>query len=326
MAPPPPVVVCLGEALIDFVAQESGLTLEECPGFIKAAGGGVANVAVGLGRLGARPRFLGKVGDEPFGRFLQLTLEEAGVDVSHMRFDVEARTGLAFVSLTADGEREFVFFRNPSADMLYAEDEVDAAAFAGAGAFHFSSLTLAQEPSRSATLRGVDLARERGCVVHFDPNLRPALWDSLDHARDEICSAMRRTDVLKVSEEEAEFLVGSGDPATQAARLAEAGPRVVCLTLAERGVFCRAGEVEVAVPGFTVDVVDTTGAGDGFVAGLLSQLTPAGASPLSQPEAEWWTMALRFANAVGAMTCTRRGAVPALPWAAEVAAFLEAKA
>src|SRR5438045_2825404 len=151
MPTPTPQVVCLGEALIDFVADTAGVSLAECPGFRKAPGGAPANVAVGLARLGVPAAFLGKVGDDPFGRFLEQTFAAAGVDTRFMRFDPGVRTGLAFVSLQADGERDFVFYRNPSADMLYRADEVPEDALDGCRLYHFGSITLIQEPSRAAT-------------------------------------------------------------------------------------------------------------------------------------------------------------------------------
>src|SRR5688500_8033583 len=183
-------VVCLGEALIDFVADVSGVTLEECPGFRKAAGGAPANVAAGLGRLGASARFVGKVGDDPFGRFLRDTLAAEGVDTRPVRFEPTARTGLAFVSLTREGERDFMFYRNPSADMLLRPEEIPADLCADARLFHFGSITLIAEPSRSATLHAAGQARAAGCAISFDPNLRPPLWDDLERARAEILAAL----------------------------------------------------------------------------------------------------------------------------------------
>src|SRR5437764_13192160 len=166
-------VICLGEALIDFVADVHGVSIEDCPGFRKAAGGAPANVAVGVARLGRTSAFAGKVGEDPFGRFLERTLAENGVDTSPMRFDAEARTGLAFVSLMEDGERDFVFYRHPSADMRLRPDELPQDLFDGARIFHFGSITLISEPSRSTTLEALRRARSAGCRISFDPNLRP---------------------------------------------------------------------------------------------------------------------------------------------------------
>ncbi|HHX40894.1 MAG TPA: fructokinase, partial [Armatimonadetes bacterium] len=158
-------VICLGEALIDFVALQSGVSLTEAESFQKAAGGAPANVAVGIARLGARAAFIGKVGDEPFGRFIQHTLERDGVDTTGMVFSSEYRTGLAFVSLTATGERDFVFFRNPSADMTFTPEELREELFPRAHIFHYGSITLIDEPARSTTLRAAELARDAGALL-----------------------------------------------------------------------------------------------------------------------------------------------------------------
>jgi fructokinase len=323
METPTGAVVCLGEALIDFVADVSGVSLIECPGFRKAAGGAPANVAVGLARLGVPARFLGKVGEDPFGHFLEQMLAEAGVETRWMRFDDEARTGLAFVSLQADGERDFVFYRHPSADMRLRPDEIDPAAFDGARVFHFGSITLIDEPSRSATRAAIDLARARGCTISYDPNLRLPLWPSAATAHREILEAMPVADVVKISDDEAAFLYGA--PERCARSILERGPRLVIVTLGANGCdYFVADGGHGHVPGFAVEAIDTTGAGDGFVAGLLAHLPslgPGRTTPLSESELR---EVLRFANAVGALTCTQKGAIPALPTRERVAAMLAA--
>jgi fructokinase len=305
-------VVCLGEALVDFVADVADVSLIECPGFRKAPGGAPANVAVGLARLGVPAAFLGKVGDDPFGHFLEQTFSGAGVDTRHMRFDTEARTGLAFVSLRANGERDFLFYRNPSADMLYRADEIPDEALAGCRVFHFGSLSLIQEPSRGATLDAARRAREAGALISYDPNLRPPLWPDLDTARREILAALPLADVVKVSEEEAAFLGAS---------LFQGHVRLVAATRGEGGCSLRLRDgPAVEVPGYRVAVVDTTGAGDGFTAGMLAGLLDRGG--LDGLEPVDLERLGRCANAVGALTCRTRGAIPALPNRAEVEALL----
>src|SRR5919106_2687352 len=169
-------VICLGEVLIDFVPTVTPTTLIEAPAFRKAPGGAPANVAVALARLDRPSAFMGMTGDDPFGRFLELTLGEAGVDTGPLRFTAEARTALAFVSLRADGERQFMFYRHPSADMLLRPEDVDEAAIRAARALHFGSISLISEPSRGATLHAIEVARDAGCLISCDPNLRLALW------------------------------------------------------------------------------------------------------------------------------------------------------
>ena len=185
-------VVCLGEVLIDFVPTITPTTLTDAPAFKKAPGGAPANVAVGPARLGVRSAFMGKVGDDQFGHVLVQTLADAGVDVAFVRFSSDARTALAFVSPRADGDREFMFYRHPSADMLFHASEVDAEAIQRAKLLHYGTISLISEPSRSATLHAIELAREAGCSVSCDPNLRLALWPDRDAAREGLLSTQHQ--------------------------------------------------------------------------------------------------------------------------------------
>jgi fructokinase len=319
-------VICLGEALIDFVADTSGVTLEECPGFLKAPGGAPGNVAVGLARLGVPASFVGKVGDDPFGRFLRDTFAAAGVDTGPMLLSSEARTGLAFVSLMANGERDFLFYRHPSADMLLRWDEVPESLFAEARVLHHGSITLIGEPSRTATIVAAAHAREAECLVSYDVNLRLPLWESETAAREAIKDGLTGVDIVKVSEEEGEFLFDTRTPEETAAKLLVGGARLVVVTRGAAGAYCRwwleDRLQELEVPGFPVTAVDTTGAGDGFVAGLLAGVVAEPALDRIAPER--MHAILRVANAVGALTCTRKGAIPALPTRPELERFLAA--
>ncbi len=318
-------VLCLGEALIDFVADSAGVTLMEAPGFRRAPGGAPANVACGVARLGTTSAFLGKVGDDPFGRFLEATFREAGVDTSPMLFDPTARTGLAFVSLTADGDRDFAFWRNPSADMLLTSEELPRSAFEGVKAFHFGSITLIQDPSRRATLDAIRIAKDAGAFISYDPNLRLSLWPSAEAARAGMLEGLPFADVVKVSEEELEFLFGSTDIPSGIAKLHEAGPSFVAVTRGPEGCALSDGTTRAAHPGYGVETVDTTGAGDGFVAALLDHMVRREADrPYTGfDHQELWGLAT-LANAVGALTTTIKGAIPALP-TREAAKALAAK-
>ncbi len=313
-----PDAVALGELLVDFVPTVSGVTLVQAPAFKKAAGGAPANVAVGLAKLGVAAGFMGKVGDDAFGHFLADTLRRAGVDTTALRFSREARTALAFVSLRADGEREFMFYRHPSADMLYRPEDVDVDYIRGAKAFHFGSISLIGEPSRSATLLAARTAREAGLLVSYDPNLRPALWPDADAAREGILLGWRLAHVVKMSQEELAFLCGD-ERAEAVRRLWHAGLRLVVITRGAAGCTYVTCDFSGDVPGFPVRAVDTTGAGDGFAAGMLKGLLE---TPQAWADEERLRHVCRYANAVGALTTTRRGAIPALPTAARVEAFL----
>lgn len=316
-----PQIVCLGEALIDFVSTQMGVDLTDAPGFLKAPGGAPANVAVGCARLGLTAGFMGKVGDDPFGRFLARTFSEAGVDTSRILYDATARTGLAFVSLTADGERDFVFYRHPSADMLLEPEEIDAAYIASADVFHYGSITMITEPAKSATLRAIEAARESGNLISYDPNLRESLWDSLDHAKAEIAAGMKLCHVAKVSEEELELITGKADIASGARELIGQGVRLVAVTCGAHGCYFDNGRATGWLTGYQVQVVDTTGCGDGFVAAMLLALVEAGKDPASLSEAEL-VPAFRLANAVGALTATVKGAIPGLPTRTAAEEFL----
>ena len=312
-------VVCLGELLIDFVPTVTGTDLIATPGFKKAPGGAPANVAAGLARLGRSSAFMGMVGDDPFGHYLAQVLREVGVDVTPLRYSSTARTALAFVSLRADGEREFMFYRHPSADMLFAPEDVDAAAIRNARALHFGSISLIAETSRRATLHAVALAREAGVWVSYDPNLRLALWPDADTARRGLLQGMAEADVIKLSEDEVEFLIGSSEPEAARRKLWHEGLRLMVITHGSGGCHYLSERFEGDVASFPVTAVDATGAGDAFVAGLLQGLL---AAPGSLDDEQQLRDLCRFANAVGALTTQERGAIPALPDRAQVERFL----
>lgn len=314
--------VALGELLIDFVSTESGVSLLEAPAFRKAPGGAPANVAVGLARLGVSSGFIGKVGEDDFGQFLALTLQENGVDASALRFSKEARTMLAFVSLQADGERDFMFYRHPSADMLLQPEEINREYIAAAKIFHYGSITLISEPSRGATLAAVQAALEEDLWISYDPNLRLALWPSAEAARQGMLEGWQYAHLAKVSREELNFLSGREDLIAAAQELWHERLHLLVVTDGGSGCHYVTPDAHGHVSGYSVSTVDTTGAGDGFVAGLLAGL-------LEHPQA--WDQAaalepvLSFANAVGALTTTAYGAIPALPTRVQVEEFLDEK-
>ncbi|MFO1419546.1 MAG: PfkB family carbohydrate kinase [Candidatus Competibacteraceae bacterium] len=311
--------ICLGELLIDLVPTVTGTGLTDAPAFIKAPGGAPGNVAVGLARLGVSSAFMGKVGDDAFGHFLANTLAEAGVDVSPLRFATEARTALAFVSLRADGEREFMFYRHPSADMLFNPREVDVEALHRTKLLHFGSISLIGEPSRSATLYAVDTARAAGGLISYDPNLRLPLWPDANAAREEMLLGLKKAHVVKLSDDESEFLTGISNLEKACKALWHDDLKLMVVTRGRSGCVYFTPEFSGEVASFTVEAIDTTGAGDGFVAGLLQGLlTDPGAF---RDEARLRELC-RFANAVGALTTLERGAIPALPGREQVREFL----
>jgi fructokinase len=321
----PDLITC-GEILVDFVSTQPGLALIDAPSFTRAAGGAPANVAVGAARLGLSSGFMGMVGDDVFGHFLAQTLRHNSVDTSALHFTAEARTPLAFVSLRDDGDRDFIFYRNPGADMLFSPEHVAPDYISQGKIFHYGSISLSAERSMAATLYAVELARKHGLVTSYDPNLRLNLWPSEEAARDGIRLGWGHANVVKVSEEELFFLTSISEPERAARSLWHDDLKLMVVTLASRGSLYFTPTSSGAVPGFDVPVADTTGAGDAFLAALLYKLYPSlDAVRAGHPGVRLLDEALRFANAAGAITTTRPGAIPSLPALAEINSFLQTR-
>ena len=314
-------IVCLGELLVDMFPAEVGRRLVEVSAFRPKPGGAPANVAVAAARLGRQAAFIGKVGEDAFGHYLCDVLQQEGVTTRGVRFDAEARTTMAFIAMPDERQAEFVFYRNPGADTRLRPEELDAGLLGQARAAHFGSLSLTDEPSRSATFEAMRLAREGGALVSFDANYRPSLWPSEEAAREQIIAGARRADLIKVNEVECALLTGSDDPDTAGRRLLELGPELCVITLGQRGSYYRLAEGGEHMPAFAVQAVDATGCGDAFVAGLLSQLTASGERRAAL-SADRLRPALRYASATSALTALTQGVIPALPRAAQVDQFL----
>jgi fructokinase len=309
-------VLCFGEAIVDFFPEPRGVPLRDVPRFERHLGGAPANVAVGLARLGARSGLMTLVGHDEFGAFLIDALEREGIDVAGVGTHRTARTGITFVAVGPRGERSFLFYRHPSADQMISEHDVDPQVIARARVFHYGSSTLSREPARAATLRALAAAREAGCVVSCDPNLRPHIWAHPGEARELLRQTLAQTDVIKISDDELGAVVDADGPEAGARELRALGAGLVVVTMGERGCFFDGAACGVGyVRGVRVPVVDTTGAGDGFLAGLLAELLPAfaqGARPATLPRAVV-DAACTLANKVAARVVTRPGATAALP-------------
>lgn len=308
-------VLCFGEALVDFFPEETGVPLEECDVFHRQLGGAPANVAVGLARLGARAGLMTLVGNDAFGRFVRDRLAHEGVDVAGVGIHRTARTGVTFVSVGAHGERSFLFFRHPSADQTIAAHDVDEAILKRTRVLHVGSSTLAREPSRAATLQAIALAKRHGCLISTDPNWRPHLWENPAEAGPMLRAMVAQCDVVKISDDELGPLTGVSDPEAGAAQLRALGCPLVVVTLGARGCYVESAAGRDWLSGERVEVVDTTGAGDGFVAGLLATLAPAFASGRGPKELtrEEIVRACRCGNQIGAAVVTRLGATTGLP-------------
>lgn len=321
-----PDVVCLGEALIDFVATEEGASLEDTPGFHKRMGGAPANVAIGVSRLGVEAGFVGMVGDDPFGRFVTAELAEAGVDTSEVFNTSLAHTTLAFVSPRAEEDLEFMFYRDPGADELLTPRDVDEDYVGGARVFHFGSLTLTHPDARGATHRAVQYAGPADPIVAMDPNLRFSLWDSEEEMKGAVLEILPLCDLVKLSRAEALFLADEEDLSRAAKKIQEMGPRVVLATMGKEGCFYRGLNGEGQLGGFEVEAVDATGAGDAFSAGFYSYLIRGDhLEQFPSWKDDVLVEALRYANAVAAVTTTFLGATAAFPDPGQVEDFLDTK-
>lgn len=325
--PPPLDVVCFGETLVDFLPAAPGQRVRDVPAWHPCTGGSPANVAVGLARLGLRPAMVGVVGADEFGHFLRERLAAEGVDVSHLRQTAEARTGLVFISVDARGERGFTYFRTRSAEFLLGEADVDAAFLLRAKAVHCGSNSLHRQEAREATVRMLELARGAGRIVSCDPNLRLHAWEDPSELKGLLGRMLPLCTVVKLSEEEIGFATGTDVPDEALARLAALGVPLPVVTLGEKGAVLLWKGERVHVPAPRVRVLDTTGAGDGFVAALLHGLVRwyGDARALSEATRAELAALATFACGVGARVVERFGAVDGLPRAEDVAAVMPSR-
>ncbi|WP_110112218.1 aminoimidazole riboside kinase [Bacillus sp. CGMCC 1.16541] len=305
-------VISLGEALIDFIPlDETNLTYQKSPG------GAPANVAVGVARLGLPSTFLGKVGNDVLGRFLQDTLKSYGVNTSELTLTEEARTGAVFVTLAENGERSFDFYIDPSADRFLREDEVNEDVFNQHRILHFGTISMISEPSRSATIKAVKFAKEQDVVVSFDPNIRLTLWKDEEKLKETILEMIPYADVLKISEEELAFITGIEDIEQGIEALAHYEIPLLIVTLGAEGSYAIAKNARVKVEAMKVNAVDTTGAGDAFVSGMLYCVNEykGKLSDLTEDDLRQFG---RFASVSGALAASTKGAMTALPTIEEV--------
>jgi fructokinase len=319
-------IVCFGEVLIDFFAQPVA-TPDSPRTFVQHAGGAPANVAVAVARLGAPAQFVGALGADMFGDFLQESLRVAGVRTDHAVRTDAARTALAFVALDHEGERSFSFYRPPAADLLFRAEDFHPDCFDGAGAFHVCSNSLTGEPAASATLQGMQRARDAGVLVSMDLNLRPMLWPRDVDPRPLLWQALQQADVVKLARNELEYLATDSDERAVLARLLQGQARWVIVTDGPGPIrwYTREGEGESRSP--RVKAIDTTAAGDAFVGGLLFHLVQAGVDAAQLAgflrDRKAIDDALRFAASVGAIAVTRHGAFAAMPGLADVQQLLK---
>ena len=313
-------VVALGELLIDFT--DSGVSGQNNPVFEANPGGAPCNVLAMLRKLGKSAAFIGKVGNDLFGSMLRGVAENAGIDMSALVMDPAARTTLAFVKTLPGGDRDFSFYRNPGADMMLTPSDIPEAMLSKARIFHFGSLSLTHEPVRSATQKAVELAKAGKAIISFDPNLRPPLWDNLDQAAEQIRWGLAQCDVLKISDNELEFMTGETDFDKGAGKLLAEYPQIKLLnvTAGADGSYAYCGGLRVFQPSFRLGgTIETTGAGDTFCACVLHFVLEHGLEGLTE---EALGSMLRFANAAAYLVTTKKGAIRSMPEKEQVEALL----
>lgn len=325
-------ILCLGEILVDWVCTEQGNELDAARVFTKAAGGAPANVAVGLARQGVSTAFIGRVSTDLFGQWLKDLLDREGIDTTCCVLDPNASTRMAYVVTTAGGDRKLAeFSKIACADAQLHEGDLRTQLFEKASILHFGSISLISEPSATATRKAVETARRHGVLVSYDPNVRLALWPSAQICRQTILDTLGLADIVKINIDELEFLTGSRQMEAAATLRAQHNMAALVLTLDREGCHVFTEKYSQAFSGFRIDLVEATGAGDGFTSAVLAGILPSihkaadRRQMMNSLTLEKLTDIFTRANAVGAITCTRAGAIPALPRSSEIDAFLKEK-
>ena len=313
-------VLALGELLIDFT--ENGQSEQGNPLLEANPGGAPCNVLAMLQKLGKHTAFIGKVGKDMFGAQLRQAAESAGICMDYLLEDEAVHTTLAFVKTFPNGDRDFSFYREPGADMMLRADELPQEALQSARIFHFGTLSMTHPEVRFATRKAVTLAKEAEALISFDPNLRPPLWHDLEEAREQIKWGLSRCDILKIADNELEFMTGETDFDRGAAALKKRYPniRLLNVTAGAEGSYSYYGDLRVFVPGFCLGgTIETTGAGDTFCACVLNYVLENGIEEL---EEDRLGDMLRFANAAAYLVTTKKGAIRSMPEREQVLAIL----
>ena len=310
----------IGEALIDFIPQESGRPMKDVLGFCPKVGGAPANVCGAFTRLGGKSEMITQLGDDPFGNKIEEALEENGIGTSHVLRTKEANTSLAFVALKEDGNREFSFYRKPGADMLFSKEKVETDWFKDAYALHFCSVSLGDFPLKKAHKKAIEAATESGAIISFDPNLRFALWENLEDLKKAVLEFLPLAHVLKLSDEELYFLTGEDSIEAAKEKLFVGNVHLLIYTRGADGAECYTKKANAQSKGKKVKAVDTTGAGDAFIGSFLYQLYADGVTEADLPELTSDKMAvyLDFSNRYCAKSVQKAGAIASYPTMVEM--------
>ena len=308
-------VTALGELLVDFTVN--GMSAQQNQLFEANPGGAPCNVLAMLQKLGRKTAFIGKVGNDSFGNMLKDTVNRLGINTDNLLMDDKVPTTLAFVHTAADGDRSFSFYRNPGADMMLRAEEVNTGLIADSKIFHFGSLSMTDQAVEEATKTAVEAAGKAGALISFDPNLRPPLWDSLETAKEKIQYGLEQCDILKISDDEIEFLTGTDDIDEGIEQIREKyNIRLVCATMGKRGSKAYYQDIRIQCPTFLeVKTIETTGAGDTFMACVLDAVVRIG---LDSFDKQSLYEMLEFANAASSIITTRKGALKVMPEKSEI--------
>lgn len=312
----------IGEALIDMIPSQTGVLLKEVSSFTRTAGGAPANVCACVAMQGVEASFIGKVGNDAFGDYLIDMISCAGVDVSRIIQTNKANTTLAFVSLKADGERDFSFYRKPGADMLLEASEIDDKWFEADDFLHFCSVDLIEAPVKYAHKKAIIGLKKKGGTIIFDPNLRFPLWEDKEELKCTVLEFADYADIIKISDNELAFICGTNDINEASQMMFDKGIKVLIYTMGSEGARCITKSSNVFVPAYKVEAIDATGSGDAFIGAFISQLMTK-QKEIDNLGDQTIKDILHYANACGAIVATKHGAIHAMPSRREIQEFIE---
>jgi len=311
----------IGEALIDMIPNEIGVDLKNVDNFTRKAGGAPANVCACVAKQGIEAAFIGKLGADAFGEYLIETMQRVGVNTDYVYKTKEANTTLAFASLMEDGERDFSFYRNPGADMLLDETEIDIEWFKADDFLHFCSVDLIEAPVKYAHRKAIEAVKEKGGTIVFDPNLRFPLWDDKEELRLTVLEFAAFADIIKISDNELFFITDTQDPKEAAQVMFEKGVKAVLYTMGSSGARLITKSVDIYAPAFEVMPINTTGAGDAFIGGFIAELIRSRVD-IEFIDKQLAEGILQIANACGAMVASQHGAIEVMPTPNEINEFI----
>ena len=320
-----PDVICLGEVIVDLIAMDKDVGLAGTKGFYKFPGGATANVAVGVSRMGAKGGFMGVVSDDAFGDYLKNSMDAENVDVSQIRLRKGERTVVGFIAVRSDHAKDVIFYKDHDSEMFLSAEELNPEFFAASSIFHFGIICLRTEHKRRTTLRALEIAGDKGLSVSFDVNYRSHAWPSQEMAQERFHEVLDYVDILKIAEEEWPLLFGEEENPESAQKIINRGVKALVISRGENGSTIVTPDFRENVPAFSIEAIETTGAGDAFTACMLSGLAKILRSDrkiedIEKPE---WLEIIKRSNAAGAIACLKHGAMPAIPDTKALNDFLE---